>query len=86
MPKYAGPYWILDKLGDVNFRIQEREDGPMKVVHHNRMKQHMSRQPVVIPEWVRRRSKVLRVADSLPIEGERCLYFLAGQFLLMHAR
>ena len=69
MPKYAGPYWILDKLGDVNFRIQEREDGPMKVVHHNRMKPYMSRQPVVIPQWVRRRSKVLRVADSLPVEG-----------------
>ena len=51
MPKYAEPYWILDKLGDVNFRIQEREDGPMKVVHHSRMKPYMSRQPVVIPQW-----------------------------------
>ena len=51
MPKY----WVLDKLGDVNFRIQEKEDGPMKVIHHNRMKPYASRQPVVIPQWVRRK-------------------------------
>ena len=71
LASYKGPYWVLDVLGQVNFRIQEKEDGPMMIVHHNRMKPYVSRQPVVIPDWVRRRSDALKktVVPS-EIEGE----------------
>ena len=44
--KFVGPFWVIDKLGDVNYRIQQTEEGRPQVVHHNRMKPYTSRQPV----------------------------------------
>ena len=57
--KFCGPFWILDKLGDVNYRIVDKEGGTPKVVHHNRIKPYVARQPVVIPERVKNNSKEL---------------------------
>ena len=37
-------------LDDLNFRIQEKEDGPMKLIHHKRIKPYSSRQPVGIQQ------------------------------------
>ena len=34
---FVGPFWVIDKLGDVNYRIQQTEEGRPQVVHHNRM-------------------------------------------------
>ena len=61
MAKYVGPYWVLDKIGSVNYRIQENDNTLPKIVHHNRMKSYTSRDVIVIPEWV---SKYLKRADT----------------------
>ena len=57
--KFVGPFWVIDKLGDVNYRIQETEEGRPQVVHHNRMRPFTSRQPVLVPNWVKQISKTL---------------------------
>ena len=49
----------MDKLGDVNYRIVDKEGGTPKVVHYNRIKPYVARQLVIIPEWVRTNSKEL---------------------------
>ena len=35
---YDGPYYVLDVLSDVNFRISKSENSEPKIVHHDRMK------------------------------------------------
>ena len=64
VPKYKGPFWIVDKLSDVNFRIAENEESKMRVIHHDRLKPYKSREPLVTPEWVYLRSKSKR--ETLP--------------------
>ena len=57
--KVVGQFWVIDKLGYVNNRIQQTEESRPQVVHHNRMKPYTSRQPVIVPNWVKRISKTL---------------------------
>ena len=57
--KFVGLFWVIDKRGDVNYRIQETEEGRPQVVHHSRMKPYTSRQPVIKPNWVKRISITL---------------------------
>ena len=56
-PRYVGPYFVLDKVGLVNFRIQDKENSEPRVVHHNRLRPYLTREPFEIPEWVRKLSK-----------------------------
>ena len=65
LAKYAGPFWVIARIGDVNFRIKESADGPAKVVHHNRLKPYCNRRSdVVIPEWVRKLCKTLQPVEK----------------------
>ena len=59
-PTYAGPYWLIDRLGDVNYRIQLEEHSAARVVHHNRLRRYNTRGPVFVPLWVRLKSEHLR--------------------------
>ena len=73
---YEGPYWVIDRLGDVNYRIQKDEFSGARVVHHNRMRKYNVRGPVFVPEWVRRNSKYLRKLENqdapyIPLEQIR---------------
>ena len=63
--KFSGPYWVIDKLGDVNYRIMQDELAAPKVVHHNRMKPYVAREPGVIPKWVKLISKALSEKSQL---------------------
>ena len=63
-PTYAGPYWVIDRLGDVNYRIQLDEHSAAKVVHHNRMRKYNVRGPVFVPLWVRLKSRHLRKVEN----------------------
>ena len=44
----------MAKIGAVNYRIQETETSRPQVVHHNRMKPYFPRDPVQIPNWVKK--------------------------------
>ena len=56
-PKYEGPYWILDPVGEVNYRIQKEEGGPARVIHHNRMRRYNVKEIIDVPDWVMKLSK-----------------------------
>ena len=61
---FEGPYWVIDRLGDVNYRIQKDEHSAAKVAHHNRMRKYKVRGPVFVPLWVRLKSKYLRKLEN----------------------
>ena len=61
--KYVGPYWVIDALSDIHFRIQEKENSHPKVVHHDRSKPYVFRQKTDTPEWVIRLSRELSAAE-----------------------
>ena len=61
---FIGPYWVLDRIGDVNFRIQRYEVGKPMIVHHNRLKKFHEKEMPRIPEWVVKASKSLSKADK----------------------
>ena len=46
---YDGPLPVLEKLSEVNFRIQLGPDGQTKVVHHNKLKPYEGKG---VPRWV----------------------------------
>ena len=50
--KYTGPYFVLDRIGLVNYKIQESENKPPRITHYNRMKEYDVKEPYVIPGWV----------------------------------
>lgn len=50
---YWGPCIITEKLNDLNFRIQYREDDSCKVVYHNKLKKCYSRH---ISVWCKRKN------------------------------
>ena len=66
--KFKGPYWILAKIGAVNYRIQEAETSRPQVVHHNRMKPYFPRDPVQIPNWVTKITK--KTTKGVELEGD----------------
>ena len=57
--KYTGPYFVLDRIGLVNYKIQESEEKPPRITHYNRMKEYDVKEPYVIPGWVVRGSEEL---------------------------
>ena len=59
IPAFSGPYYVLDRLGMVNYRIQMSEDSKPLIVHHNRIQEKKERFPYTAPEWVGRASKTL---------------------------
>ena len=72
-PTYVGPYFVLDRIGAVNFRIQLDEKSQPRVVHHNRLRPYKVREPYDVPDWVRKLSKSSNVPQSYSpksIEGK----------------
>ena len=61
--KYIGPYWIIDVLSDIHFRIQEKPGTAPKVIHHDRLKLYIFREPTETPDWVKKLSRELSAAE-----------------------
>ena len=57
--KYIGPYYIVDVLSDVNFRICDKPDGKTKVIHHDRLKPIEQREKPDLT-WVYEQSRTLQ--------------------------
>jgi transposase InsO family protein len=60
--KFKGPYYVIDKLSDVTYRVQASAKGRQEIVHHNRMQPwniSADMRDVPIPQWVVSASKVL---------------------------
>ena len=64
---YDGPYYVLDVLSDVNFRIAKSEQHDAKIVHHDRMKPIKRREDDDI-QWVYKQSRT-RMRQQLEKSG-----------------
>ena len=49
--KYKGPYYVIDALSDIHFRLARNPDDKPKIVHHDNMKKMHLRGPVDL-RWV----------------------------------
>ena len=60
--RYEGPYYIMDILGDVTFRIVENQKKPPKVVHHDHILPYFPKKASenVDKTWVLERSKTYK--------------------------
>ena len=54
--KWVGPYFILDTLSDVLFRLIDRPENEPRVLHHDRLKPYHVRADMDV-SWVLKRSK-----------------------------
>ena len=67
--RYEGPYFILDVLGEVTFRIIKDQDSRGKVVHHDHILPYF---PKNAPEnvdnaWVLRKSKTYTPTNKVDV-------------------
>ena len=57
--RYVGPFYVLDILSDVNFRVARTAEDKPQIIHHDRMKKIDRREDSDI-EWVFKRSRTLQ--------------------------
>ena len=57
--KYDGPYYVLDVLSDVNFRIAKSSDDKPQIMHHDRMKLIEERTEANL-DWVFKQSRSMQ--------------------------
>ena len=57
--KYDGPYYVLDVLSDVNFRIAKSSDDKPQIMHHDRMKLIEERTEANL-DWVFKQSRTMQ--------------------------
>ena len=57
--KWCGPFFVLDVLSDINFRVIRNQASKPKVVHHDRMKRYHFRDGAPNIDWVIHRSKTV---------------------------
>ena len=50
MSLYTGPYLVLQKLNDINYKIQLNGQGTIKVVNHDKLKHYIRS---IIPRWMK---------------------------------
>ena len=50
--RWVGPFYILDVLSDINFRVIKSEHAKPKVVHHDRLKRYYARDGKPDVSWV----------------------------------
>ena len=64
--RFEGPYYVLDVLSDVNFRIIRAMEDKPRVVHHDHIIPYLEREPEAADDkaWVFRRSKTYRPPPS----------------------
>ena len=60
--EYVGPWWIIDVLSDIHFRIQEFEFSHPRIIHHDRMKPYIFRTETPTPEWAQKASRDISAA------------------------
>ena len=65
--RYDGPYYVLDILSDVNFRVAKSSVDRPRVIHHDRMKKVERREEADI-EWVFKQSRTLQRKKATPGE------------------
>ena len=66
--KFVGPYFVIDVLSDIHFRIARDSEEKPQIVHHDAMKKFHLREPVDL-QWVYDRSKYhRRTADPATAE------------------
>ena len=58
--RWVGPFYILDVLSDINFRVIKSEHAKPKVVHHDRLKRYYARDGKPDVSWVIARSRSLK--------------------------
>ena len=79
--KWEGPYFILDVLSDVNFRIIDKPGGKGRVINHDRIKRFETREPFDVA-WVLERSKSYKrptVADETVPEQQNAAGGVQGR-------
>ena len=57
--RYVGPFYVLDVLSDVNFRVARTAEEEPQIIHHDRMKKIENREKRDI-EWVLKASRTLQ--------------------------
>ena len=62
--KWMGPFYVLDVLSDVSFRIIKDRSGKPKVIHHDRMKKYHSREEEPDNKWVLERSRSYSASEA----------------------
>ena len=64
--KFEGPYYILDVLSDVNFRIIRAMEEKPRVVHHDHIVPYLEREPEAAMDkaWIYRRSRTYKAPPS----------------------
>ena len=67
--RYEGPYFILDVLGEVTFRIVKDQDSRGKVVHHDHILPYFPKQAPenVDNAWVLRKSKTYKPTNKVDV-------------------
>ena len=50
-PTFVGPYVIIDKYGEVNYKIQLDNKGKSRVIHHDKLKKYTGVDP---PRWTKK--------------------------------
>jgi hypothetical protein len=71
-PRYVGAYFKIDKIGMTSFRVQESETSYPRIVHHDRLRPYLIREPYAVPEWLRKLSKsaIPKIIDPEVVEGQ----------------
>ena len=62
--RWVGPYFILDVLSDINFRVILNPNSKPKVVHHDRLKRYHARNGKPDVSWVIARSRSFREGED----------------------
>ena len=73
--RFSGPYYVLDILSDVRFRIALSDDAKAKVVHHDQILPYLFRTKDAQPDksWVYKRSRTVSpdTAEAAPLAGQQ---------------
>jgi hypothetical protein len=57
---WQGPYYVIDVMSDVNFRINKEQNDKPRIVHHDRLRPYNTREEHIVPDWVYAQSKLGR--------------------------
>ena len=61
--KFNGPYYVIDALSDIHFRICSEKNGKERIVHHDMMEKMHEREPVDLT-WVYEKSRTHKLPKS----------------------
>ena len=70
--RYDGPYYVLDTLSDVNFRVAKSSTDRPRVIHHDRMKKVEQWEKADI-DWVFKQSRTLQRLKAQPGEDGKTM-------------